>query len=291
MLRRARTGRGGALGLKRKSGADTAMSNLGRRGRRCLRFLGPLGRRLIGSSYFRVRHSRYFWPIVLKLSKTGEQWGIDWLTYNPLVFGYYHEEAVASAPGVMRTLARLFPSAQAYVDVGAGSGAYAAEAQRLGRQTVAFEYSRFGRLVARGQGVDARPFDLRAREVPDVDRRFDLAYCFEVAEHLERALGDELVRFCASQAPLVIFTAAPPGQGGTGHKNEQPRSYWIGRFGAHGMRYDEEISRKLADGFRRENVRSWWLGENVMAFTDQSASAGRSARPWSEQSMGARATD
>jgi hypothetical protein len=230
-----------------------------------------LGRRLLGASYFRLRHSRYFWPTLLRLSKAGERWDIDWLTYNPLVFGYYHEEAVASAPGVMRTFARLFPGAQTYVDVGAGSGAYAAEAERLGRRTVAYEHSRLGRLLARGQGVDARPFDLRTRDVRKVDWPFDLAYCFEVAEHLETALGDELVRFCAIQAPLVVFTAAPPGQGGTGHKNEQPRSYWIDRFGAHGMRYDEDTSRKLADGFRRESVRSTWLVENVMAFVDQVA--------------------
>jgi hypothetical protein len=228
--------------------------------------VGSLGRRFIRASYFRIRHSRYFWPILDRLSKAGERWDINWLTYNPLVFAYYHEEAVASAPGVMRTFARLFPSAQRYVDIGAGSGAFAAEAQRLGRRTVAYEHSRLGRLLARSQGVDARPFDLGTRDARKIDRPFDLAYCFEVAEHLETALGDELVRFCAVQAPLVVFTAAPPGQGGTGHKNEQPRNYWIERFGANSMRYDEGMSCQLADGFRNESVQSQWLAKNVMVF-------------------------
>ncbi len=152
------------------------------------------------------------------------------------------------------------------MDVGAGSGAFAAEAQQLGRRTVAYEHSRLGRLLAKSQGVHARPFDLRKKSTCEADRPFDLAYCFEVAEHLDPTLGDELVRFCASQAPLVAFTAAPPGQGGTGHKNEQPRRHWIDRFEAHGLHYDENMSRELADGFRGESVRSEWLAFNVMVF-------------------------
>jgi methyltransferase family protein len=235
--------------------------------------LVQLLRRAVGASYFRLRRSRYFRPTVEGLSRLGERWDIDWLTYNPLVFAYYHEHAVASAPGVMRTIARLFPNAQTYVDVGAGSGAFAAEAQRLGRRTIAYEHSRFGRFLARRQGVDARAFDLE-QGASEAGRLSDLVYCFEVAEHLDAALGDELVRFCAMRAPLVIFTAATPGQGGTDHKNEQPRDYWIGKFVAHGLRYNEGLSRELAEGFRDEGVRSKWLAENVMVFT---ADAGRSA--------------
>jgi hypothetical protein len=33
------------------------------------------------------------------------------------------------------------------------------------------------------------------------------------------------------------------------------------------MDYDEGLSVKLADGFRRERVQSEWLAENVMAFS------------------------
>src|SRR4029078_13351546 len=98
--------------------------------------VGSLG--FVRASYFRIRHSRYFWPTLDRLSKAGERWDINWLTSNPLVCAYYHEESVASAPGVMRTFARLFPSAQRYVDIGAGSGAFAAEAQRLGRRADAY---------------------------------------------------------------------------------------------------------------------------------------------------------
>jgi hypothetical protein len=228
--------------------------------------VGQLWSRALRASYFRVSRSRYFWPLFEFLTDAGERWDIEWLTYNPLVFAFYHEEAVASAPGVMRTFAHLFPSARRYVDVGAGSGAFAAAAQKLGRQTVAYEHGWFGRLLAKRHAIDVRPLELGCRDAHEADRPFDLAYCFEVAEHLDAALGDDLVRFCATVAPVVVFTAAPPGQGGTGHKNEQPRCYWIDRFDTNGMRYDNVLTGALADGFRAEHVRSKWLADNVMVF-------------------------
>jgi hypothetical protein len=216
--------------------------------------------------YSRFRRSGYFWPTVELLSKAGERWRVDWLIYNPLLFAYYHENAVASAPAVMRTFASVFPAARTYADVGAGTGAFAAHAQQSGRRAVAYEYTALGRLLARRQGVDVRPFDLRTPRPPPSVRPFHLAYCFEVAEHLNAMLGDELVRFCVAQAPIVVFTAAPPGQGGTGHVNEQPQSYWIDRFRAEGMEYDETWSREVATRFEREGVRSPWLVDNVMVF-------------------------
>jgi hypothetical protein len=48
--------------------------------------------------------------------------------------------------------------------------------------------------------------------------------------------------------------------------NEQPQTYWIDKFQAEGMTYDERLSAQVADGFRREGVPSGWLADNVMVF-------------------------
>lgn len=207
-------------------------------------------------------------PIRMKLTKAssqlGERCGIDWLIYNPLVFLYFHEHAVANAPAVVRTFEDVFPGAGRFVDVGAGSGAYAAELRRRGHMVVAYEHARLGRLIARFQGVHALPFDL-AQPIVVEPAGYDLAYSFEVAEHLPPELGDRLVAFLAASAPTVVFTAAPPGQGGSGHVNEQERSYWVGRFRNHGMVERHELRDRVAAGFR--DAQSSWLATNVMVFT------------------------
>jgi len=69
----------------------------------------------------------------------------------------------------------------------------------------------------------------------DLGRRFDLAVCIEVAEHLPSSRADGLVALLTRLAPAVLFSAAIPGQGGTGHVNEQWAGYWIDRFSQHGF--------------------------------------------------------
>jgi hypothetical protein len=47
--------------------------------------------------------------------------------------------------------------------------------------------------------------------------RFDLAVCLEVAEHLPPERAESFIRELCDLAPVVLFSAAIPGQGGTGH--------------------------------------------------------------------------
>jgi len=69
-----------------------------------------------------------------------------------------------------------------------------------------------------------REVDLRGRV--DLDRRFDLALCLEVGEHLPESSSSTLVDTLVAAAPVVAFSAAWPGQGGMGHQNERWLSWW-----------------------------------------------------------------
>jgi SAM-dependent methyltransferase len=195
----------------------------------------------------------------------GARFDIPWLVYNPLVFGCYQRMAEMNAPGVMGAFAEGFPEARRLVDVGAGSGGYAAEAMRRGWHVAACEHARTGRAMARRQGVDVHPFDLERDPPSDLVGPFDVAYCFEVAEHVPPPLGDALVRYLARLAPTVAFTAARPGQGGIGHVNEQPRAFWIERFEAAGLAYDARVTELLHAGFLARGVGAW-LADNLSVF-------------------------
>jgi len=219
--------------------------------------------------------TRPFHVVATRLSHAGERRGIGWLTYNPLLALWYHGKAVGSAAGVARTLERVFPAAQDYADVGAGSGAFAAFAARRGRRVVACEYARVGRWLARLQRVDSRAFNLTRDPPASLGGPFDLAYCFEVAEHVDAQLGSRLVAYLAGLAPTVVFTAAQPRQGGHGHVNEQPKDFWIDAFQQVGMHHRPDLSDEVAAGFRQEGV-IYWLVENVLVF-ERALEGGRGA--------------
>jgi SAM-dependent methyltransferase len=92
-----------------------------------------------------------------------------------------------------------------------------------------------------------------------VDRRFDLALCMETGEHLpiERAAG--LVSDLVGLAPVVLFSAAIPGQGGTDHVNEQWPDFWADLFVDHGY--------ECVDAIRWE----YWTDERVEFWYAQNA--------------------
>jgi SAM-dependent methyltransferase len=200
------------------------------------------------------------------VSRVGQRLGVSWLIYNPLLFGWFHLVSVRTAPGLYAALRTTFPQARRVADVGAGSGAMAAQGRRLGLDVVACEHSPFGRAFARAQGVTSMPFDVGTTSPAVLGGPADLAYCIEVAEHLPAELGDRLVAFLAATAPLVLFTAAHPGQGGQGHVNEQPREYWIDRFATGGMTYLPDQTGRLRAALEQHLHHGPWIAQNAMVF-------------------------
>lgn len=63
-----------------------------------------------------------------------------------------------------------------------------------------------------------------------LNRKFDLALSLEVAEHLPEDKADTIVETLVSHAPVILFSASIPFQGGTNHVNEQWQSYWASKF-------------------------------------------------------------
>lgn len=203
-----------------------------------------------------------------RLSQVGQKFGIHILTYNYFVMRSFHDEGKKNAPLIFNPIIRHFPEAKRFMDVGSGSGVFAAELERRGGRVLALENSPHGRKLANQQGVRCVAFDLNCIPPAVVEESFDLIYCFEVAEHLPADLGDKLVDFIASFHVPVIFTAAPPGQGGTGHINEQLQQYWIDRFARFGLSYDKSLSQTLSREFDFAGASSWF-GRNVCVFRPQ----------------------
>lgn len=56
--------------------------------------------------------------------------------------------------------------------------------------------------------------------------QFDLILCLEVMEHLPSDQAEPIIKRLTELSPIIIFSAAIPGQGGTHHINEHWQSYW-----------------------------------------------------------------
>jgi hypothetical protein len=82
--------------------------------------------------------------------------------------------------------------------------------------------------------IDLRRFVIRDLATPfDLGRQFDLVQSLEVAEHLPPERAASFVADLVTLSPVVLFSAAAPGQGGENHLNEQSAAYWQDLFRRH----------------------------------------------------------
>jgi len=137
-------------------------------------------------------------------------------------------------------------SPKTITDVGCGSGGLSFALMSQGVSVQSFDFSEASLDLARSKGVtQARQLDLITART--IGTSSDVCVCLEVAEHLPASSASHLTKLLSEVAPILIFTAAPPGQGGHFHINEQPQKYWIDLFTDSGMGFDQDA----VSGFRR----------------------------------------
>ena len=107
---------------------------------------------------------------------------------------------------------------------------------------------------------------------------WDLAVSIEVAEHIPAEHVEAFLRWFDGE-DRVLLTAAPPGQGGNHHVNEQPQSYWVERFEARGLRYDLPDTQAWQALARRYTSACPWVPRNAMVFVRAALPAASSKSP------------
>lgn len=94
------------------------------------------------------------------------------------------------------------------------------------------------------------------------DLDFELSISLEVAEHLSPTAGSRLVKQLCDASPLVLFSAAVPGQGGNGHVNEQWPDYWQKEFANSGYRSIDCVRPVI---WNKTDI-PWWYRQNILIF-------------------------
>lgn len=183
------------------------------------------------------------------------------MVYDETFYEEPHQKKAQSAAIVAEIILRNLTFKNVF-DIGCGIGLFISEMAKKGVEAIGCDYSESA-IANSCTNVTIFKADASKRIV--VNRKFDLVICFEVAEHLADKHSNQLVDSCVRHSDSVLFTAAPPGQGGVGHINEQPYEYWIQKFENSGFMHDNELSMKLQSEMRTQNVVSW-LADNIMFF-------------------------
>ncbi len=174
------------------------------------------------------------------------------------------EAAMRVVPHVLE-----FVSPGSVVDVGCATGEFLEAFRKHGVEDIMGidgAYVRRDLLVIPQETF--KPLDLNRPFT--LDRSYDLAVCLEVAEHLRPQSAAPFVASLTRLAPIILFSAAIPYQGGTSHLNEQWPEYWAELFKAHGFVPVDALRQNI---WRNRGI-SIVYRQNMMFFCNEEALAG-----------------
>ena len=172
----------------------------------------------------------------------------------------------AAARVIVPILRRLlYPFPRSVIDVGCGVGAFLSEFSQSGVLDI---------LGIDGDWVPVSsllipPDRFRAANLERplaIGRRFELAACLEVAEHLPQAYADTLIRSLIELAPVILFSAAVPKQAGIHHVNCQWPDYWARKF----RTYDYLPVDALREALLPLPEVATWYAQNTLLYVERS---------------------
>jgi len=179
--------------------------------------------------------------------------------YDDTFFDYVNSGAIRSAKRLLPVLLDRIP-VNSVLDVGCGQGAWLSVWKELGVPTtvgIDGAYVNKTRLLCpRESFIErdlAQPFDL--------GRRFELVQSLEVAEHLPAASAASFVESLVRHGDMILFSAAPPGQGGDHHVNEQNYDYWRRHFARHDYVAVDLLRREV---IANRDIEPWYRYNSIL---------------------------
>lgn len=173
---------------------------------------------------------------------------------------YIHCETEHTLVGPQALLPILFANAKplSLLDVGCGTGTWLKAGIEFGIPDV---------LGVDGVKLPAGQLHVSPEKIKHCDltqpwsleKRFDVAFCLEVAEHIDKFFAHILIDALVMHSDLILFSAACPGQPGQHHVNCQWPAYWQELFNARAYACEDVLRWEIWEDSRIEP----WYRQNI----------------------------
>lgn len=209
--------------------------------------------------YFAHNNAEYelikaFQPGALEEYIKSWPWIADADMYGAKFFDAINADSIACAKAFMPKIEDKLPDIKSVVDFGCGEGAWLSACGFDDVLGIDGDWVNDDRLLI--------PKDKFIRadvgQKLTIHKKFDLAVCLEVGEHLPEQNAEQLIDNLTAHADTVLFGAAIPGQGGMNHINEQWQSYWAKKLRARGF---EPVMH-----FRDEDDVAYFYAQNAVLY-------------------------
>lgn len=187
--------------------------------------------------------------------------------YNDEFFEWHYRHAREYAVNFMEWYVDKFRPLSV-VDFGCGIGSFLEGAHKLGVSPIAgyeigLDHAR--KYIPK----EILPFISKTDiTLPRPTANYECVICIEVAEHIDpeksEVLVDNLLK-SVSESGYILFTAAPESQGGCGHINCHPMSYWEKLFDHYGCDNRTTEQTYIASNMARFGVPKYII-ENLRVF-------------------------
>lgn len=203
-----------------------------------------------------------------KLDQLGELYGGD------LFYSWQVDQSYRSATAFVDHLMTAYAPASV-VDVGCGRGAWLKAFHEKGVARVVGVDGPWNRQdLMIDQKIEFKGADLNDPAAVLGAEQFDLAMSLEVFEHLEPANSGKLADCFTGLAPVLMFGAAFPHQGGQNHINEQPHSFWAKLFVDRGF----EVFDYFRPKFWGDETVSYYYQQNTYLYVKAGHPLGQKLR-------------
>lgn len=185
-------------------------------------------------------------------------------TYGHDFYKDRHKSTVYSAKTVIPLVLQAIPQVRSAIDFGCGVGTWLSVLKELGAEEV---------RGLDGSWVERDLLEIAKEEFHEtnfeskitLDKKYDLAMTLEVAEHISQEKAPEFVESLTSASDFVLFSAAIPLQGGSGHVNEQWQDYWAKLFLEKGYVPVDLVRRQI---WEDRNIPIWYR-QNMLMYVNK----------------------